>query len=153
MRISPGLAAYLIRTHILFLLSTILTHACSSLVYYLTLPGFLYPYHNLIRALTMIYTFRRYFGPPHPHFLFYLGAFNVPIFLCVILDSTVGAEFTHLFILLDTSERQYNRFGLTHLSSRPDALLDPFSTIVVSFVYHVQRLDVCRTDRHQYMRN
>jgi hypothetical protein len=84
-----------------FLLSTILTHAYR---YYITLhtPGFLVPILQLDSSIPLIYTFRRYLAPFTFIFLLYLGAFNVPVLLCVILDSTVGAEFAHLFMLLDT---------------------------------------------------
>lgn len=46
-------------------------------------------------------SFPRYLGPAHfPFLLLYLGALDVPILLGVILDSTVGAEFPHLLVLL-----------------------------------------------------
>ena len=92
---------------------------------------------------------------PYPRsilvFLLYLGAFNVPVLLCVVLDGPIGAEFAHLSCLLDTPSQNVNanRLGWTYLGSRSDALLDPFGTILVSFVYHPQRFDVCQTDRHE----
>lgn len=137
---SRGLVPYLICTwaHIPFPTFT-KSNTCSSLGYLPYTLGFLYTYQNFDSyTLYDIYLFFwRDISPLTFVFLFYFDAFDVPILLGIILDSTVGAEFAHLVVLLDTPERQYKSIRLTHLGSRSDALLDPLSTVIVSFVDHL----------------
>jgi len=89
----------------------------ASILPYTALWVSLYPYQNFDFNTLMIYSFGRYSLPTLiPFSLLYLGVFDVPVLLRVILDSTVGAEFAHLFVLLNTPYTSENTqsIGLSH---------------------------------------
>ena len=73
----------------------------------------------------------------------HLGALDVPVFLCIVLNSTVRAELAHLRTIIINDCKDANGRHGTDLCSGPDALLDPLRAVLVSLVDELQGLDVC----------